>query len=644
MPAAPTIPHAVVGLMAKAPPRWRKLLLDFIDRLRIVSREETAKLGEVGTKVKLWRSQKRILDDITAGMDEGIRTFLVLKSRQLGSTTIFVILDLFWLAFHPGMKGALVVDQDKTRDDFREQIRNIVASIPPSYFGGRFGIKKGGDNKYFMSFTNGSQLNFLVAGTSGSKVAWGESSGFSLVHLTEVASYGSEEGLNNFEEAMSEHNPDRLFIYEGTAKGYNHWRTRWLDARKDPFTKKCIFVGWWAKELNSIAKTDPLFSMFGLTEPDDRERVLIKAVKERYDWEITAEQLAWIRWRGSKESQKEASLNQNQPWVEEQAFVMSGRSYFQTRLIVQDYERVGSVMYKGYRFWLGQDFWAGQMEDLSGDQLRKHEIELRVWSPPMPEGRYVIGCDPAGGSDEKNDRHAIEVWRCYADKLVQVAEYADNMCDTRQAAWVLAYMAGAYRNCQIILELGGGYGNAVTVELNHLRDMLRADLYREKRGGPQKRDWTDFLDNARYYIYRRPDAPTGQGYIINFQTTGNLKRQVFSEYRDSHINGSLIINSKPLLEEMQVIVQDGDSIGAPNNQKDDRTVASCLANHAWIQHERGAMMMLGDTYAVVEARESGERTGGHIVDQIVAQYLREAEDSPREQTAAQQWMSERGLG
>lgn len=632
--------------MAKTPPRWRKLLDDFIDKLRIVSREERGKLGELGTKLTLWRSQRRILDEITAGMDEGIRTFLVLKSRQLGSTTIFVVLDIFWLAFHPGTKGAFVADTEKTRDAFREQIRNIVASIPASYFGGKFGIKKGGDNKYFMSFSNGSQLDFLVAGTSGSKVAWGESSGYSLVHLTEISSYGSAEGLNNFEEAMSEKNPERLYVYESTAKGHNHWHERWKAARGDPFTKRCIFVGWWGKEDNAIPRTDPRFSIFGLTEPDDRERTKIKAVRERYGWEITMEQLAWRRWRDADQAKSESSLNQNQPYIEEEAFVMSGRAYFQTRLLVKDWDRIDTERrpYKGFRFWLGEDFWSVHLEDLMADPLRRKEIELRVWCPPVPEGRYVIGCDPAGGSDEKNDRHAVQVFRCYADRLVQVAEYADNMCDTRQAAWVLAYIAGAYRNCQIILELGGGYGNAVTVELNHLRDMLRADMYREKRGGPQKRDWTDFLDNARYYIYRRPDAPTGQGYIINFQTTGNLKRQVFSEYRDSHINGSLIINSKPLLDEMQIIIQDGDSIGAPNNQKDDRTVAACLANHAWIQHERGAMMMLGDTYAAVEAREAGERTGGHIVDNIVAQYLRQVEDAPREMTPAQQWMQERGLG
>jgi hypothetical protein len=622
--------------------KWRKLLVDFIDKLRIVSREQTAKLGETGTKIQLWRSQKTILDQIVEGMDEDIRTFLVLKSRQLGSSTIFVILDIFWLAFHPGMKGALVVDQDKTRDDFREQIRNIITSIPTSYFGGKFSIKPGADNKYFMAFTNGSQLNFLVAGTSGSKVAWGESSGFSLVHLTEIASYGSEEGLNNFEEAMSENNPDRLYIYESTAKGYNHWRKRWIAARNDPFTRRCIFVGWWSKELNAIPKKDPRFALFGVTPPDERERSLIASVKSRYDWDIQPEQLAWIRWRSSNIAQEQSSLEQNQPWVEEQAFVMSGRSYFQVRLIGQDYDRVSQIVYKGYRFWLGQSFWDGTLEDLSGDQLRRGEIELRVWQPPVPEARYVIGFDPAGGSDTKNDRHAGSVWRCYADKLVQVAEYADNKCDTRQAAWVLAYLAGVYRNCMINLELGGGYGNAVMVELEHLRDTLRSDLYSGRRS-TKGEDWTDFLDNARYYIYRRPDAPTSAGYILNFQTTSNLKRQVFSQFRDGHINGSIIINSKPLLEEMQIIVQDGDTIEAPNNEKDDRAVAACLANHAWIQHERPTLLMQGDTYDVVTARENGEKRTGGMVDKIVTTYLKQIVEAPLEQSPAQVWMQERGL-
>jgi hypothetical protein len=639
--------------------KWRRLLLSFIDRLRIVSREETPELGEEGIKLELWISQKRILDEITAGMDAGIRKFLILKSRQLGSSTICEVLVIFWLAMHPRMKGAIVVDQDKTREAFREQIRNIIGSIPPDYFGGRFGIKRNADNKYMMAFTNGSQIDWLVAGTGGSKVAWGESAGYSLVWLTEIASYGSEEGLNNFEEAMSGDNPDRLYIYESTAKGLgNLWHTRWQSGRADPYTARCVFVGWWAKEKNVIPRSDPRFLLHGMAAPSPREQEKIALVKERYGWAITQEQLAWRRWRDADPKQTESNLNQNQPWIEEEAFVLSGKSFFQNRLIAAEYERLSAkdenghaaVGYRGYRFYLGNDFWNTAVEDLQGDGNRKHEIELRIWYPPVPGGKYAIGCDPAGGSDEKNDRNAITVWRGYADRLVQVAEYADNVADTRQAAWVLAYMAGLYSDCIINIELGGGYGKAVKVELDNLRQMLRSEIYQAKRTPPSEKfpkgvSLENFLDHARHHLYRRPDNPASGGFVTDFQTTNDSKSWIFSEFRSNHITGLLQINSRPLLDEMLSIVQDGDRISAPGRQKDDRTFAACLANKTWGDHIRPSALMLGETFAAVEAREASNRPASNAVDQIVQTYLRQVragvEDGPM--SPAQQWMAERGL-
>lgn len=631
------------------PNAWYNLLNDFVKQVRIVSREQTAALGETGVKVAFWGSQRRIVRQIIEGMEHGLRKFYVLKSRQLGSSTAFVIIAIFWMALHPNLKGALVVDQDKTRDDFRETIRNIINSIPASYFGGAFGIKKGADNKYFMAFTNGSQLNFLVAGTSASKVKWGESTGYSFVLLSEIASYGSDEGLLSFEEAMSDTNPDRFYVYESTAKGMNHWHKRWKSARADPFTKCCIFVGWWSKELNSIKRIDPRFVVYGVTQADEYEQDKINKVKELYGHEITMEQLAWYRWRQSSDEQTEDSLNQNQPWTEFDAFVLSGKSYFAMRMIAKDMDRLDSPEtspgYQGFRFWLGSTFWDGKLEDLGADDLRRREIELRVWQPPHPDATYVIGCDPAGGSKDTNDRHAIEVWRCYADRLVQVAEYADNMVDTRRCAWVLAYLAGVYRNCMVIVELSGGYGRSVLVELEHIRDMLRAEHNSMMRAGTRKNiDWTDFLDNAVPYIYRKVDNPASAGYVLHFQTTGDNKRKIFSQFRDAHVNGYLEINSRDLLGEMQIIVQDKDEIGAPNNMKDDRTFASCLAAEAWVLHKRAPMLALGETYDVVRRREETGRPGTNIVDQIVTKVLTQINEPMQAPLSpAQAWLEERGL-
>ena len=607
------------------------------------------KPGDVGAPLELWQSQRRILDEISRAMDAGIRNFYVLKSRQLGSTTVFVVILIFWLAMHPKIKAALVVDQEQTREDFRETIRFIINSIPKSYFGGHFGIKlKGGDNRHMMVFTNDSVLRFLVAGVSESKQNWGESAGYSTVVLSEVGKYGSAEGLSNFEEAMSEHNTDRLYVWESTGNGRNHWYDRWLKALADPHTCCCIFVGWWSKELNAIPRSDARFAVFTRDAPDEREREKIRLVRERFGHEISKEQLAWIRWRSSDTSKTQASLDQNQPWLPEEAFIVAGRSYFQNRLVANNMDRLSHVAYKGYRFYLGKDFWSASIEWLDSQYHKSSETELRIWADPMPEGRYVIGCDPAGGSDEKNDRHVITVWRCYADKLIQVAEYADNMVETRHCAWVLAYLAGVYRNCQIILELNGGYGKAVMTEIDHLRDQLRSDYNAEKRGPPNKanpkgQDWTDFLSMARYYIYRRPDSPASAGYILNWITHEDNKRTIFSEFRDSHINDQVVINSMPMLQEMLDVVEDKGHIGAPGGAKDDRIFAACLANHAWVQDERPSLLMQGLTYERVTEGEQGHRQHTHIVDNIVAEFFRNHKDGVQEVPQQQQWMQDLGL-
>jgi hypothetical protein len=194
----------------------------------------------------------------------------------------------------------------------------------------------------------------------------------------------------------------------------------------------------------------------------------------------------------------------------------------------------------------------------------------------------------------------------------------------------------------VIIELSGGYGKAVMVELEHLRDLLRAD-YNGERRGPKGQDWTDFLSTARPYIYRRPDSPASAGYVLNWLTTQDNKNQIFNELRDSHISGALVINSRPTLEEMMTIVQEGDSIGAPGHQKDDRTFALALANHAWVQDERPAMMAQGHTYASVTARENGDRTGGHVIDRIVAEHFRRYEAGITEEPMETLWQRDVGL-
>src|SRR5262249_10129703 len=157
---------------------------------------------------------------------KGIHKFFCLKSRQLGVTTISLAIDVFWLAMHNDMIGCLVTDTEKNKEANRALIVKYIESFPDGYFGDSFKIIK--NNRQSLMFSNGSRLDLLVAGTKKKSISWGEGQGYALGHMTEIASYGDVEGLKSLEEGFAQKNPHRLYMYESTAKGFNHWRSRWL--------------------------------------------------------------------------------------------------------------------------------------------------------------------------------------------------------------------------------------------------------------------------------------------------------------------------------------------------------------------------------------------------------------------------------
>lgn len=620
---------------------WFELFKSFISLLRIDSKEVAA-TDERGSELNLWKSQEIFLKEVCKGLDQGVRTFYCLKARQLGVTTISLAIDLFWLSMHPGTIGALVTDTEANKEANRALLKRYVDSFPKGFFGRSFTILK--DNRNFMLFSNGSRLDFLVAGTR-TKKTWGEGKGYVLAHCTEVANYGSKEGLDSFREALAENHPNRLTIYESTAKGFNHYRDMWLEACRDTLTKRRIFIGWWSKELNRIKRTDRRFALYGKEDPDPEERELIENVKEAYGFTVTQEQLAWYRWRVSDQSSDMQTQFQNIPWNESQSFVMTGFSFFAVRQLQNDLERITNkenpIPYHGYKYILGNDFHAGVMEPItSRDQIG--EVELRVWEDPQPDGQYVIGCDPAWGRNEWKDRHAVSVWRCFADCLVQVAEYADNNTENRQAAWVLAHLAGSYWNCMVNIELTGGPGRAVLTELGHLRERMRSDMYRER--AREDYDWDDFMHNARWYLYHKCDSASA-GYPKCWETTGSNKWEIMLQLKDAHNTNQLIVRSAPLVEEMLTVVQEGSEIGAPGKAKDDRVFAAALANRAWIDWVRNGMIQNGDTYEAIMRRETeGESRGAaSVVDKIVHNFMARAADYEEPPTAREQWLADRGF-
>lgn len=627
--------------MAKSATKWLPLFRKYIKALRIVSKHAESDPDGTGIELKLWTSQTRVLEAICDGLENGVHIFYVLKSRQLGVTTITLAITLFWLALHPNTIGIFVSENDQSSNKNRTTIRKYIASLA-SFMGKSFSVSR--DNRFGFEFSNGSRLDMRVAGKS--KVNWGEGEGYIVGHLTEVQRFGKEEGLESFRHAMAPDNPRSLYIYEGTAAGENHWKSMVEAAQADEFSSRFVFVGWWSHDRQRIRMSDPKWKAFGVQPPSPEENELISEVRTEYNFEVSMEQLAWYRWQQTIPASSEGSLDQNQPWTARQAFVQSGVSFFQNRLIAKRKEEIieanektegggvddGGFGFKVYQFYLADEYHLSKVEPITAP-LPKDQIQLRVWELPVPEGVYVIGVDPAGGRNELNNFHCATVWRCFADKMVQVAEWADGLPETRHCAWVTAYLAGQYQNCRINIDMTGGIGTAVMQSFEDLRSRMRSDLYQDEvrrfaerqmaenairregesgdravighNGGP-KWEFDDFLPAANWYLYRRIDSD-GPGYMKNTKLGTDLKFKLMNMLRDAWVTNLLEIRSIPLLDEMEDVVQTRGDIGAsaPGRKRDDRTFAMALANQTWVENLRGGLISQGITWEGTKLKESG---------------------------------------
>lgn len=626
--------------MTNIPQDWVPHFKEFIKYIRINSKEVPS-IDKRGAPLELWPSQKMALDCIVKGLEKGVHTFMFGKARQQGISTFIETLDLFWLAMHNSMMGAYIIDKDKNLPAIRDKIRRYFDSFPQGFFGKRFKIEN--DNKDFMLFSNNSRLDFLTAGVGKKETNWGEGKGYAFIHSTETAKYGNPDGLTSFRSTLAENNPDRLFIYESTSKGMNHWRSMWEEFGRDEFRKRRLFIGWWGNPFNVMKKNSPAYKVYGVAEPDPEEEELMEKVERDYGYKVSREQLAWYRQQFADTTTSAEAINQNLPWTIEQSFVATGYAFFQMQILAAELERCRHVPYKGYKYVMGNDFWSVVCEHIY-DPNRKEEVVLRVWEEPFEDATYAIGCDPAWARDEFSDRHCIQVFRCFGDKMLQVAEYADNGIDTRQCAWVLAHLAGSYRNCIVNIELNGP-GGVVSTELENLKERMRIDPKFDTATGKNE-NWDNFLDNARWYLYKKPDH-WGPGMVKFWESTSKTKVQIMHLLRDKFVTEQIVVQSKPLVEEMINVIQDGDSIEAPAPAKDDRVVAMALAVRTWSDAIMMPLLSQGETYERYLVSENGEPLDKTVklMNNIVRDFFQRAEeraDTPQI-PAGKQWLYDKGF-
>ena len=540
----------------------------FCSQLRIETKEKGLKRMDT-----LLGTQTYVMDEIAKGLSEDVHFFVILKGRQLGITTISLALDLYWHFINPGLQGTLTTDTEENRDMFRSTLGMYMEGLPKEYR-----IPLIAHNRTQLQLKNRSRLFYQVAGLRA-KGSLGRGKAITYLHGTETSSWGDEEGLASLLASLAETNPMRMYIFESTARGFNMFHDMYVTAKRAR-TQRAIFCGWWRNQFYSIPAENQIYKVYwdGKLTPEEKEWT--RDIKKLYDVEINSRQMAWWRWKLHEGIKDDALMYQEFPPTEDYAFVMTGTSFFSSARCTDAMKMAKKIDCDYYRYTMGALF-----QDTDCIKSTERLATLKVWEEPIDTAYYVIGADPAYGSSDWADRFCIQVYRCYADGMEQVAEFATSEMNTYQFAWAIAHLAGAYKNSTLNLEVNGP-GQAVINEIRNLKRQAVA------LGGRAGHDLMDVLGSMQNYIWRRNDSMSGMSNSFGWMTTSQTKERMLSYMKDYFERGMMAIYSEDLLEEMKTIVRDGGSIEASGRNKDDRVIASGLACAAYAEQVQPRLIQM----------------------------------------------------
>lgn len=560
--------------------------------------------------VEPWLSQRIVIDAVCKGLQEDVHEFVILKSRQMAITTVCDLIALVWHLINPGTQGAIIADRSDNVERLRRIFAAFLETLPKEWRGPDHRLEV--NNRNNLRFANRSVIDLLAA---ASNPDLGASRAINFLHATECSLWRSLAGVESLRASLARQNPARLYLWESIANGVGNWFYEFCQQAKKDRHMRFIFVGFWANPTYSIPRSDPDFRVYwenGVLTEDEIKRA--RFVKENYAYTIKPEQIAW--WRREAEFKQDEYMLRHYPWTEEECFISSGAGFFPPRrtMAIATAMESATIPYKGYKYIFADAFLESHIEQTTDPD----EVQLRVWEPPDPDGVYAIGIDPSGGGGDEADDHAIEVFRCYADRVVQVAEYQSNVPLTYQLAWVLTHLCGAYRMHVANLEITG-IGAAVMPEVRNLRMLAERGIMQGTLGSEKI---LDMIGCVFWFLYSRPDSLGGGGSVINWKSSHDNKFQIYSELRDSLMKGSLEIRSPHLLRQLQGIIEDQGFLGAgpDTRENDDLADAAALGHHGWVARWRDNLVARNLTWdRVHRAPPKGDM--GQMVSFAITQHF-----------------------
>lgn len=492
-------------------------------------------------KLKLNSVQIVVLGIIKKLVKEGkpIR-LLILKARQMGISTLIEAL-IFSLTSQTKGINAMVIADDIKGSNYIFEMQKLFHEMLDGHL------------KPLIRHSNEKKLEFdgihsqVLIDTGENKNA-GKKYTLNLVHLTEVALFPD---LNEIMSGLSQsvpREPMTMIILESTAKGVgNNFYERWCEAVKLHSKGESdwipIFIPWFElpEYSMSLQASGGMYPIEGIKGDKTKFLSSEKELKERH--KLIDEQINWRRWCIINNCNGDINnFYENYPSSWQEAFVMSGDSYFDRDALLEQERRAEKL--KGWPR-------IGTIVKLDGKWMFREcsDGRFNFYEDIEKNGQYCIGADAAEGLPH-GDGSAFVVLNKRTNKT---ACTYNCQCDTDEFSEDLI-KAGNYFNQAMIAPENKGYGSAVCKKIysNY------GNVFRRVRDNTGSLDVSDEL-----------------GWNTNVKTRPQMLMQLKEEIRE----GSTEILCDELLEQMRTFINDPDKKKpmAEKGKKDDLVVARAIA-------------------------------------------------------------------
>nr|DAV86955.1 MAG TPA: Terminase large subunit [Caudoviricetes sp.] len=345
----------------------------------------------------------------------------ILKGRQQGFTTLITAFQECLMLTQEGFRGfTMAHDNDATNSIFSDIAKGFFESIinemkeTPKY-----------SNARELVFA-GSNSAWRVA-TAGSKGA-GRGKKLKMLHNSEKAFWKDmRKNAAAISQALTKYS---IEIDETTANGYNEFKEDWDSIKEGKSKWIGCFYEWYKtseyrKSFKGVDYTEEEFRT--VIEKGERfkgvDTKFIKLLKSLiHDTNLDIEQ---VHWYFDKRLELKEDVYQEYPCTDEQAFLHSGRPYFDIELL---------------------DILINQHKNLKFENRYGGEIE--IFEAPQPRVQYIIGSDVAEGL-ELGDSSTFAIFR--ADTLEEVAN-GEYKVKPDEHGLLLNHWAKKYNNAFIGVE------------------------------------------------------------------------------------------------------------------------------------------------------------------------------------------------